>query len=309
MSVLPTVLRNPGPSWGYEFLLWAERCWPRWFFRPLLMAGTWVALPLMPAQRAHSRAYLTVVLGRPPGLVEVWRHFFAFADFLMFKLRAGRGVAVPRELLPENAAEFESLIASGRPALYGSFHFGCSDLLGYLLSDRGRHVSILRLRIGNAVDTRMLGARYGDKVSFLWVNDPANMLFDLKDALEAGESIALKCDRVEYSSRLEPFDFLGARRMFPFTIYSLAILFNRPVIFCIGVPDARHDGMGIVSSPVFIPDPVAGRKANTERARAHFQGVLRQLETLVRAHPYLWFNFLPLNPEAPAAPHPVSPNL
>jgi predicted LPLAT superfamily acyltransferase len=29
--------------------------------------------------------------------------------------------------------------------------------------------------------------------------------------------------------------------------------------------------------------------------------VLTQLEALVRQHPYLWFNFLPLNPEAPAA--------
>jgi len=28
--------------------------------------------------------------------------------------------------------------------------------------------------------------------------------------------------------------------------------------------------------------------------------VLNQLETLVRRHPFLWFNFLPLNPEVPA---------
>jgi hypothetical protein len=30
---------------------------------------------------------------------------------------------------------------------------------------------------------------------------------------------------------------------------------------------------------------------------------LARLETLVRQHPFLWFNFLPLNPEAPAAVH------
>lgn len=302
MNAPPTVMRNPGPSWGYGFLMWAERCWPRWFFRPVLMAGTWIALPLMPAQRAHSRAYLTVVLGRPPGLVGIWRHFFAFTDILMLKLRAGRGASVPRKLLPENAGAFEDLIASGRPALFGSFHFGCSDLLGYLLSDRGRRVSILRMRIGNATDTRLLGERYGDKVSFLWVNDPANMLFDLKAAIEAGESIALKCDRVEFSTRNEPFQFLGARRLFPFSIYNLALIFNRPVVFCIAVPDESGHGMLISSSPVFAPDPAAGRKANTEAARAHFQGVLVQFEALVRAHPYLWFNFLPLNPVAPVAP-------
>jgi predicted LPLAT superfamily acyltransferase len=299
MNVPAKPPRNPGPSWGYGFLLWAERWWPRWFFRPLLMAGTWVGLAFMPAQRAHSRAYLAVVLGRPPRLIEVWRHFFAFADSLMLKLRAGRGVPLTHTVAPENGAELEALIVSGRPALFGSFHFGHSDLLGYLLGARGRRVSILRMRIGNATDTRLLGERFGDQVSFLWVNDPANLLFDLKAAIEAGESLALKCDRVEFSTRNEPFQFLGARRLFPFAIYNLALIFNRPVVFCLSVPDATPDSMLILSSPVFIPDPDAGRTVNTEAARRHFQDVLVRLEALVRRYPYLWFNFLPLNPVVP----------
>jgi predicted LPLAT superfamily acyltransferase len=108
--------RNPGPSWGYGFLLWAERWWPRWFFRLMLMAGTWVGLACLPAQRAHSRAYLAVVRGRPARLVEVWRHFFALANQLMLQLRAGRGLRVSCTLEPENAAAFEFLIRSDRPA-------------------------------------------------------------------------------------------------------------------------------------------------------------------------------------------------
>jgi predicted LPLAT superfamily acyltransferase len=57
----------------------------------------------------------------------------------------------------------------------------------------------------------------------------------------------------------------------------------------------------VFASPVFTPDPAGSREANTSAARQHFQAVLTQLETLVRQHPFLWFNFLPLNPEAPAA--------
>jgi len=295
--------RNPGPGWGYGFLLWAERWWPGWFFRPMLMAGTWVGVACLPAQRAHSRAYLAVVLGRPATLTEVWRHFFAFAGFLMLKLRAGRGAAVHCGLAPENAAAFEALVASNRPALFGTFHFGGSDLLGYLLGARGRHVSILRLRVGNSADTHLLGARFAGQVAFLWVNDPATVLFELKAALEAGESLALKCDRLEFSARAEPFRFLGAARMFPFTIYHLALLFDRPVVFCTAVPAAGPDELRVFASPVFIPDPAAGREVNTQAARRHFQGVLAQLEALVRAHPFLWFNFLPLNPAVSAAIH------
>lgn len=292
--------RNPGPNWGYAFLLWAERWWPRWFFRPLLMAGTWIALSRMPAQRAHSRTYLAVVLGRAPSLLEVWRHFFAFTDSLMLKLRAGRGVPVRCTLEPAHAAEFESLVASDRPALFGTFHFGGSDLLGYLLGDRGRRISILRLRVGNSDDTRLLGQRFGDRVSFLWINDPGNLLFNLKSALEAGVSLALKCDRLEFSAKTEAFHFLGARREFPFTIYHLALLFDRPVVFCVAVPAAPADELRVFSSSVFTPDPSLPRAGNLTAAREHFQAVLTQLDALVRAHPLLWFNFLPLNPALPA---------
>ncbi len=302
MNAPTTLLRNPGPSWGGAFLVWAERRWPAWFFRPMLMAGTWVALAVMPAQRAHSRAYLTVVHGRSPRVVEVWRHFFAFADVMMRSLRAGRGEPVRCVLGPENEAEFEHLLASGRPALFGSFHFGSSDLLGYLLGERGRHVTILRLRVGNSTDTHLLGARYAGKVTFLWVNDPARLPLELKAAIERGDSLALKCDRLEFSAKAEPFDFLGARRRFPFTIYHLAVLFERPVVFCTALPGAAVGELRVQASPVFTPIPYAGRETNLRAARQHFQGVLAQLEDLVRRHPCLWFNFLPLNPPEPAGP-------
>ena len=301
MNESPALTHNPGPSWGYAFLSWAERWWPRWFFRPMLMAGTWVGVATMPGQRAHSRAYMTIVLGRPPSLVEIWRHFYAFADFLMLKLRAGRGAPVRCVLEPAHEAAFESLVRSDRPALFGTFHFGGSDLLGYLLGERGRRVSIIRLRVGHSDDTRLLGRQFAGQVSFLWINDPASLLFDLKAAIEAGESLALKCDRLEYSAKSEPFHFLGARRLFPFTINHHALLFDRPVVFCTAVVDRDQRGMRVTASSVFTPDPAASREANTQAAREHFQSVLVQLEAQVRAHPFLWFNFLPLNPAAPDA--------
>lgn len=296
--------RNPGPGWGYRFLVWAEHWWPRWIFQPVLMAGSAVGVLCMPAQRAHSREYLRLILGREPRWRDLWEHFYAFADFLILKLRAGRGVPIACTMEPANRAAFETLAGSDRPALFGTFHVGWSDMLGYLLSDWDRRVSVLRTRVGNSEDTRLLGERFGTKgVSFLWVNDPANFLFELKDALQSGISLALKCDRIDFSARTEVFDFLGARRVFPFTIYYLAVLFDRPVIFCIGLPGLERDTLRVLASPVFTPDPKRDRRTNLAAGREHFQGVLRQLEAVLRRNPYLWFNYLPLNPEAP---HPAA---
>ncbi|MBP7140887.1 MAG: hypothetical protein KBA71_03185 [Opitutaceae bacterium] len=295
MSAKP---RNPGPNWGYRFLLWADRWWPRWLFRLVMSLGTWVALVRMPDRRRYSREYLSVVLGRPARWVEVHRHFSAFMDFLMVKLRTGSGAPVHCLLEPEHADGFRALADSGHPALFGTFHFGSSDLLGYLLSDCGQRVSILRLQVENSEDTRLLGERFGDKVAYLWVNDPRELLFALKGAIEAGRSVALKCDRVDHSARTGTFDFLGSRRLFPVTIYHLALLFDRPVVFCIAVPGRDPECLRVFATPVFRGDPELSRELNLAEARNHFQAVLAMLDSLVRSHPYLWFNYIPLNPVA-----------
>jgi predicted LPLAT superfamily acyltransferase len=298
MSGSAQLSRNAGPSWGFTFLTRAQRVVPRWLLWPGLAIGTWIAVARMPAQRAHSRAFLTLIRGRPAGLLDVWRHFFSFLQFLLLRLRIASGTDARCALDPENAADFNALIASGEPAFFGTFHFGHSDLLGFLLPG-GRRVAMIRMRMANSTDTRMFAEQFAGAVSFIWVNEPQNLLFALKSAVDAGDSIAMQCDRVEFTAKTEVFDFLGARRVFPFTIYHLAILFGKPVMFCIGRPDGA-DGTRIVASPLFRPDPALPRAANLARAHEHFQRVLGQLESLVRQHPLLWFNFHPLNPVAPS---------
>jgi len=288
--------RNPGPSWGYRFLCACDAVVPEFIFRPARMLGTWVALANMPAQRAHSRAYLRAVTGREPTLRQVFRHFFAFEEFLMLRLRVAHGLAHRGDLAPD-ATGFREILASGEPALLGTFHLGHSDLTGFLLGPQEqRRVFMVRQRVGNSHDTEVLGARFASWVTFIWVNDPSNLLFALKDAIAAGGSVALKCDRLEFSAKTEAFEFLGARRLFPFTIYHLALIFRRPVVLCLGLP-AGPGHSTVVSSPLFRPDG-AGKPANLARARAHFQEFLTRIEAYLRHDPLLWFNFTPLNPPA-----------
>lgn len=293
--------RNPGPSWGYRFLRLCDRVLPEFIFRPLRAVGTAVALANMPAQRRHSRAYLATVLPRPPTLLDVFRHFFAFEENLMLKLRVANG-RTHRGVCAPGAQDFASWLRADEVALLGTFHVGDSDLLGFLLGGyERRKVYLVRLRVANSHDTEKLGALFGEWVRFVWVNEPAEMIFALKDAIAntEGAAVAMQCDRADYSSRGEAFDFLGARRLFPFTIYHLALIFQKPVLLSVGVPGAPGEST-LHASPVFRPIPGEPRAAALTRARDHFQTFLCDLEKLLRANPYLWFNFTPLNP-------PVSP--
>jgi predicted LPLAT superfamily acyltransferase len=259
--------------------------------------GTAVALVGMPTQRRHSREYLTALLGRQPSSLEVFRHFFAFEEFLMLKLRVVNGRVQTTRLAPD-ANGFIAFMASGRPALLGSFHLGHSDLLGFLFGSRYRHrVFMVRQRVANSHDTDKLLERFGEWLKIIWVNDQSNLLFALKDAVAAGGSVAMKCDRLEFSAKTEVFDFLGARRVFPFTIYHLALIFNLPVVMSFGLPGSKGESV-VHSSSLWEPRPGATKAENLQEAHAHFQSFLDQVETALRTHPYQWFNFTPLNPVA-----------
>lgn len=297
MAVENVQPRNPGPSWGYRFLRVCDYVLPEFLYRPGRALGTWIALSRMPAQRRASRDYLTALHGRPARLREVFRHFFAFEEFLMLKLRVANG-RPHRGELSADATGFHELLRTGEPALLGTFHVGHSDLIGFLLGrQEHRRVFMVRQRVANSHDIEVLGRKFGEWVKFIWVNDPANLLFALKDAVAAGGSVALKCDRLEFSAKTDAFQFLGARRLFPFTIYHLALIFDRPVVLCVGLPFAPGRTR-ILSSPLFRPSAAENRAANLARAHAHFQDFLTRLETELRARPELWFNFTPLNPPA-----------
>ncbi|MFY9923213.1 MAG: hypothetical protein WAK51_01920 [Opitutaceae bacterium] len=285
--------RNPGPPWGYRFLGLCDRLLPEPVYRPLRAAGTWIALPMMPLQRQRSRAYLRAALNREPRIADVFRHFFAVCESLVLRLRVANG-RPHRCVLAPGTEDFGRWLSSDRPALLGTFHIGNSDLAGYLLAEQGRRtMHLIRMRVGNSHDTDVLAARFGDRLRFVWVNEPSEMLFALKEAGGGAGTLALQCDRPQHSSRSEYFEFLGARRSFPFTIYHLSRIFERPVFLAFGAPSG-HDQSTIFASPAFEPAPGEPVDAALARARGHFQSFLFAVESYLRSHPYQWLNFLPL---------------
>lgn len=289
-------IRHLETGWTNALLRAADRVLHRVLFDFLAGIGVWVAVLALRKPRRSSRRYLAAILGRPASLLEVWRHFMAFTAVHLVRLRVAGGRR--HDCRPGSGCEaFAGLMASGRPALLGTFHIGSSDLLGFYLGRFRRHVHMVRFRLGDPGFLRQLVDRCSAWVTFIWVNEKENLLFALKRAVESGGSIAMKCDRIGYSAKLESFEFLGARRSFPFTIYHLGVMFGRPVTFCVSLPAGRDESR-VHGFPVFEPDG-SSREENLARARAHFQSVLVTVESLLRANPYQWFNFGDLNPVVP----------
>ncbi|WP_309400998.1 hypothetical protein [Cerasicoccus maritimus] len=287
--------RNPGPSWGLRTIDWWDAHLPTPLRDAAVAIGGAVAYWIMPGQRAASREYLSAILGRPATHREGIRHFAEFTHGLLAKLRAGDRVNTHIDWADQTNRERGKILFSDESILLGTFHVGASDLMGFHVSQNGRGISMIRQRVANSDDIDRLLARSGDNVEIIWVNEASEIVFALKESLEAGKSIAMQCDRVEHASKTEGFDFLGAQREFPVTIYRLACLYGRPVQFYVALPqgDSRDD-FDVFCSELFRP--TGQRQTDRDAAHAHFQGVLVWLEGLLREQPYQWFNFLPLNP-------------
>ena len=278
---------------------------PGWFNRAGMDVGTSIAWATLPWQRAYSRQYLRLVLGREPSAREVWRHFRAYTEFFVQRLRICVGAEPAIRFAPGEGDELRAWITAGRAALYGTMHVGHSDLLGFLMATLGGRVHMVRKKVGNSDDVGWLAKRYAGGVEFIWINDWSKLVLAMNDALRAGCSLAMQCDRPEYSSKLEGFDFLGARRLFPFTIYHLAIMHGLPVGMSYATAAEEDAEAVVVHMPLmFHPRPGHEHRAeNFAAARAHFQAFLARIEGQLRRTPYVWFNFTPMNPPAADEEH------
>ncbi len=291
--------RNPGPEFGYAYIGWHLRNMPAWTTRWGSRAGTWIAYWTLPRQRACSREYLALALGRPPTRREVWRHIHAYTEYLLLRLAIADGREPHVRFAVGQGDELRAWVGAGKAALYGTMHLGHSDLIGFFLGHLGGRLHMVRKQVGNSADTERLARRYERSVSVIWINDWSRLVLAMNDALRAGCSLALQCDRPEYSSKLEAFEFFGARRMFPFTIYHLAIMHGLPVVFTFAVPDeVEADATVVHALPMFHPSPERTRAENFAAAHAHFQSFLAAVERQLRRTPFLWFNFTPMNPPA-----------
>ena len=293
--------RNPGPDGSYLLIGWSLKNMPGWFNRVGMDIGTWIAWATLPRQRACSREYLRLALGHEPTTREVWKHFRAYTEYLILRLSICEGGEPKVRFAEGHGDDLRAWLAEGRATLYGTMHVGHSDLLGFLLGNLGGRAHMVRKKVGNSDDIDRLASRYAGSVSFIWINDWNRLILAMNDALRSGCSLAMQCDRFEYSSKREGFEFFGRRLLFPFTIYHLAIMHSLPVTLSYAV-STNDDPEAIVvhMPPIFHPrEGHAHREENFAAAREHFQGFLSMIEAQLRRTPYLWFNFTPMNPACP----------
>jgi predicted LPLAT superfamily acyltransferase len=276
---------------------------------PLIKAGVWLALKL--GRRAarvflhpiclyflissahaarNSREYLTRVLGRRAGFVDVFRHYLTFGACLLDRVF----------LLNEQIEEFEIRIhgeelvreiqEGGNGCILFGAHFGSFEV-ARAVGRRERNVPIsLLMYEENARKIRASLAAINPNLATEVIGlGRLDSLITVADRLSRGHFIGVLADRNVDGKDLVRYDFLGAPAAFSQGPFRVAQLLRRPVVLMVGVYRGGR------TYEVFF-EPLAEASASRPRdAGVWIDEAMRRyvarLEHYCRAAPYNWFNF------------------
>ena len=278
---------------GMKFLFLVFRWFGRWPFRFFLYPVVLFYVLRNPRARAASRGYLDRVL---PGRASTWlmvRHFIAFAEALLDKLRVWSGKLDVGQVTRHNQQHFAEQQAQGRGGLIITGHLGNVELCRALSKTRqGLRLTILVHTKHAQAFNKLLAELNPESMLNLWqVTDMSpDVAIRLAEKVNAGEFVVIAGDRVPVSPnpRVAWADFLGQRAAFPVGPYVLASLLQCPtyLLFCVQRDGGYHVYYELFREQIKLP--------RRERDAAFAELAADYAERLAhycRLAPLQWFNF------------------
>lgn len=260
----------------------------------LLPIVVWFLLT-SPRARAASRDYLGRVLGRPAGLWDVSRHFYAFAQSILDRglLLLGRTDAQAMRI--EGISHIEAALAEGRGCLLLGAHLGGFEALRAVgLQAPARVRPMMYRQNAGALTALMDRLAPGLLADVIELGSPCAML-DAREAVGRGEIVGMLADRGGAPAgerRWVTAPLLGADAPFPAGPFALAHALGAPVLLFRAV--RMSGGQWLVQFEPFASRIVLRRGANRAADLQVYVGrYAAALERACRAYPFQWFNFYP----------------
>ncbi|HEX8979872.1 MAG TPA: acyl-CoA synthetase [Parasulfuritortus sp.] len=303
MSALPPDAAEPmpaGAAWTrrpersnlamLRLMTWLSLRLGRRASRPILALVSLYFLLFAAGARRASRDYLSRVLGRRPGLAELFRHFHGFATTVHDRVYLLNDRFDLFDIELEGETAFDEVLAAGRGAFLMGAHLGSFEVVRAVgRSRRGLRVAMVmyeeNARKINAA-LQAINPAAGQDIIPLGKLDS---MLQVRDRLDEGVAIGVLADRTPGDEAVLTVPFLGADAAFPLGPMRLAAMLKRPVLFMAGLhlggnryvirfePIADFSETGPQQRDAAVKDAVAAYAACLERH--------------CRAQPYNWFNF------------------
>ena len=236
-----------------------------------------------PKARAASLAYLSRALGRPPALIDRWRHFRCFATCLLDRVLLLNGRVEMFDITLHGEAGITEIREQGGGCFLFGAHVGSFEVVraaGHLADakatlvmyeENARKTNAVLHAINPALAMQIIG-----------LGKPGSMLA-VRDRLNEGHLVGLLADRSLESERRMEVPFLGAPARFPVGPFRMAAMLGRPVVLMLGLHrgNRRYD---------IVFETISARPSE-EPIEDTLRRYVARLEYYCRSAPYNWFNF------------------
>lgn len=242
-------------------------------------------------ERTASKLYLARVLGRSPGLFDVYRHFLWFSTVTLDRLYLMADRFARFDVQVFGLDQLDASLKEGRGILLLSAHLGSFDALR-VLSLRRPDVNIrILLDVGqNAGLSGLLNAlnpKLAETIIDARRPGPA-LVLEMQDLLAQNSIVSTLADRLRPGNPAVAADFLGVRAEFPASPWLFAATLRVPVVLAFGLyrGGKRYD-LHFESFPFELPRDRRHRQAALAEVVQRFAS---RLEHFARLAPYNWFN-------------------
>lgn len=277
-----------------KLIVWIARALGRRVARVLLIPITLYFMLAAADSRQASRLYLSRVLLREPGWIDVYRHFHHFASVLLDRLffLLGRAELFDIRVIDDAYAAQDSA-TRGRGVFLMGAHMGSFEAVRMVSRQHETLKLVLLMYEENARKIGALMAAINPQAQQEIVHlGTLSAMLTVKERLDQGAIIGILADRtlgVEKSFRTQ---FLGHPVQLPMGPFKLAAMMRKPVFLMVGLYRGknRYD-IHLEKIADFSVVDDAGRGGNAAAIDAAMRHYVTRLEYFCTLSPYNWFNF------------------
>jgi phosphatidylinositol dimannoside acyltransferase len=282
-----------------QFLRWAVLNVPGWI-EPAVI-GWWSAFFLLwgPGRRGVMRNLRAIKPGSraPANFLRTFRVFWNYAWTITDAARFKELRVIP-EWEFEGREHFEPLLTARGGGIILTAHMGSYDLGAHLFAaSTSREIVMIRAPEVDPQTRAYEEARLGDEHLRVGFNTSSALAFDLLDAIQRGELVAIQGDRVTPGIASQPATLFGRRVLLPAGPFALAMAARVPIHPMFVVRTGRRRYRLISHAPIVVERRSRNREADLQIA---IDAWAAQLEQTIRQQWFQWFTFEPAL-EEPAA--------
>jgi predicted LPLAT superfamily acyltransferase len=239
--------------------------------------------------KAASKKYLSKVLGRPPGIADLFRHYYNFATVALDRMFLLRGRFDQFDVRIHGEEILLETLARGETCLLLGAHLGSFEVLRALGRVRRVQVTLAMFEHANpSVNALAKALNPQLEETVIGLGSPQSML-ELRQRFERGEWVGMLGDRGLDNSATVQVPFLGEPAPFPVAPFRIAALLGRPVVLMVGLYHGgnRYD----LCFERLVDAPKLERATRDATLRRWVELYAQRIEHYCRLAPYNWFNF------------------